>query len=346
MNKDPYIASDEIDLSQFFKAIWKEKIKIILIMLVTILVSYSYNQYTLKPDYFQISLNVKPSQKNISENFSFINKVLFNDDRNILKEDLQNQLKTVNNVNILERLIRDISYHEELLYVLKKNDTVKEKISRLSKEDQTKQLFEYTKLFSITKKPPNDYILNFNWHNVDEGRKILDDTLRLGLDNLQSTIFAEIEGKLKLEKKIIINEDLKKIEFLMEQSEIARALDIIEGQVDILRTDKNSIIVDYSDGAAYYLRGYKAIEMEINLIENRKYKDLTFVKEEIEILKNNFEVDWIYYNIFLTETKLLNKDSKLSLNISALLGIFIGLFYAFIVYLNKSKKVIRNKRAN
>ena len=341
-----YHDEDEIDLSRLFKTIWNEKIIIILIILVTTLALYSYNQYNVKQDLFEISLNVKESKQDISEKFSFINKVLYDIDQNKLKEDLAKQVKSINKNSVLNRLMKNLQYYQEFIFVLKNNDTVKEKTSQLSEQDLQKKLYQYTKALTINKYKDGTYILNLKWHNVEEGKKILDDTLKLGLTNLQKIIFNEIENKLKLEKKVIINEDQKKVAFLKEQSKIAKGLDIIEGQVDVIKTDQNNIIVDYSSGAAHYLRGYKAIEMEINLIENRKYKDLTSITDEIVILKNNLDRNWVYYNIFLAESKSLNNSRALSWQASALLGIVIGLFYAFIVYRYQSRKVTRNKRAN
>ena len=340
---------DEIDLKQLIKTIWKQKIMIILIMIVTTLAFYSYKQLNVEQDLFEISINVKESKKDISENFSFINRVLYDEQSSIdfnSNEDIAKHLKSINKVSVLNRLMKNLLYYQELISVLKNNDTVKEKTSQLSAQDLEKKLYEYTKLFTIKKTIDDSYVLKIKWHNVDEGAKILNDSLKLGIINLQKIIFNEIENALKLEKKVIINEDQKKIEFLMEQSKIAKGLDIIEGQVDIIKTDQNSIIVDYSSGAAHYLRGYKAIEMEINLIQNREYKDLTSITDEINILKNNVDSDWVHYNIFLAESKLLNNNSPFSWIVSALLSIAFGLFYAFIVYLYQSQKVNRNKRAN
>ena len=346
MKKNSYTHSDEIDLSQLFKAIWKEKIKIILITLVMFFAHYSYKQYNIKPDLFEVSLNVKQSKKNISEKFSFINEAFFNNDRNSLQEDLRNEVKNINKETVLQRLIKDLPYHQELLSVLKKNDTIKEKLARLPKEDQQKRLYEYIKLFSIKEIEPNNYILKFIWSDADEGKQILDDVLKLGIVNLQITIFNEIENRLRLDKKKTISSDQQRIKYLTEQKKIAKTLNIIEGQVDIIKTDKNNIIVDYSSGGAYYLRGSKAIEVEISFLENRVYKDLVYIREEMNNLKNESNLDWVYYNTLLAETRLLNNDSAFSWQISALLSIITGLFYAFSVYFYQSLKVTRNKRAN
>ena len=346
MKKNSIIYRDEIDLSHFFKIILKKKIQIILITLVMFLALFSYKQYNIKPESFEILLTIKQSKENISEKFSFINNVLFSIDRNVLREDLKDEITDINKISVLQRLMKDIQYNQELIAVLKKNDTVKEKLARLPKEVQLKHLYEYTKLFSVKKIEFNNYILKFTWSDADEGKKILDDILKLGVVNLQSTIFSEIENRLRLEKRKIINKDQERIRFLIEQKKIAEELDIIGDQIDIIKTDNNNIIVDYSSGGAYYLRGYKAIEMEIYFLKNRVYKDLSYITEEMKTLKTNSDMDWIHYNIFLAETKLLNNNIGLSWKVSVLLSILFGLFYAFIVYLIQSQKVIRNKRAN
>ena len=346
MKKNSHTHSDEIDLNQLFKAIWEEKNKIILITIVMFLAHYSYKQHNIKPDLFEISLNVKQSKNNISEKFSFINDAFFSNDRNTLKEDLRDQVKSINKGTVLDRLMKDLPYNEELISVLKENDTIKEKLARLPNEDQQKYLYEFIKLFSIKEKEPNSYILKFIWSDVNEGKKILDDVLKLGIVNLQLSIFNEIENRLRLDKKRIISGDQERIKYLTEQKKIAKTLNIIEGQVDIIKTDKNNIIVDYSSGGAYYLRGAKAIEVEISFLENRVYKDLGYIREEMNNLKNESNLDWVYYNTLLAETTLLNNDSAFRWQISALLSIVIGLFYAFSVYFYQSLKVNRNKRAN
>jgi hypothetical protein len=349
MKKNSIVYSDEIDLTHFFKIIFKKKIQIILIMLVIFLALYSYKQYNIKPESFEISLNITQSKKNISENFSFINEVLFNIDSKVLREDLKDQLTDINKISVLKRLMKDLQYNQELIAVLKKNDTVKEKLARLPKEVQQKYLYEYIKLFSVEKIELDnyelDYIVKFIWADVDEGKKILDDILKLGVVNLQSTIFNEIENRLLMERKKTISQDQEKINFLTEQKKIAEELNIIGDQVDIIKNYNNNI-ADYSSGGAYYLRGYKAINMEINFLKNRVYKDLSYIREEMDTLKKNSDFDWIHYNIFLAETRLLNNNIGPNWKVSVLMSIVVGLFYAFIAYFIQSQKVIRNKRAN
>ena len=101
--------------------------------------------------------------------------------------------------------------------------------------------------------------------------------------------------------KVKINNSIKDYEvetknrlaFLTEQAAIARTLDIkkntIESQVF---STQNSVITNVKTDTPYYLRGYEAIEKNIQLIKNRKNKE-SFVKNlfELEKQKRDLEKD-------------------------------------------------------
>ena len=196
MRKNSFSYNDEVDLSRLFNTIWKEKIKIILIIFVITSVSYYYKQANVKQDLFEISVNVRESKKDFSENFLFINNFLFDGKKTATaQDDIKNQVIDINKTTLLLRLMNDLLYNEELISVLKKNDNFKKLNSHLSKKDQEKKLYLLAKSFSIKKNNngkkniTGDYTVKFNWFDVDEGKKIIDDTLILGLRNLQKTIF-------------------------------------------------------------------------------------------------------------------------------------------------------------
>ena len=112
----------------------------------------------------------------------------------------------------------------------------------------------------------------------------------------------EMDLGFKLEDiKVKINNTIKDYEvetknrlaFLTEQAAIARTLDIkkntIESQVF---STQNSVITNVKTDTPYYLRGYEAIEKNIQLIKNRTDKK-SFVKGllELEKQKRNLEED-------------------------------------------------------
>lgn len=349
MNKNSYTHSDEIDLRQLFKTIWKEKIKIILIALVTIVINFGHNQYKIsnRIDLFEILINVKPSKLNLPEKFLYINEVL--NDRNF---SIKENEKIITRQNILERFINDIMYHEELITILKNNYTIKEKISQLSEKDKAIKLYQYTKLLTIEE--INDkkvsYNLRFQWHNADEGIQIIEEILKLTNLNLQKKIFNENKEILEKERKKHIANYKQNLKYLTQQNKIAKALGIEGGKEMLLINDdkpanESTISFEFDNKDGYYLRGYKVIEMEINFLQEKDNVKLDSMTNEMNNFKISDKENWVYYNIASAEIKLLNADG-MKYSFSVIIGIIIGLFYTFIVHWSQSQKVIRNKKSN
>ena len=135
-------------------------------------------------------------------------------------------------------------------------------------------MFKYAKSLEIVSSKENEqsYIINFTWHNSKEAQKILQDTLNLTSKNLKRLIDLEFEQLLEFEEKLILNSDRIRLDYLREQSAIAKELGIIDNQIDNVNLSQSSVSFNINTAdIAYYLRGYKAIDKEIELIENRDY---------------------------------------------------------------------------
>ena len=353
-------SNTEIDLSVLFKILWNKKIEIALIALISFVIIFSYNNYKpKKPDLFNNTLVIKPAKEN--EFLSFISIYNYINKRNSEKKLIFKELK---NTKVLDRFIEEFLDYDELISILKENDNIKKKTSQLSKYDQQQKLYEYAKLFNIEKlkEESANYVLKFTWLNDDrEIRDIINKALKLAENNLRESIFRELESYYELEKNLITNRDLERIEYLLEQSLIAKEQGIVVQSVIAkkenadtplniknknsldgftLNINSNSRTETYS---SYYLRGYKAIDMEIELIKNRKYILLDNIREEINLLKRK-DVKWVDYNIFLLDTKVQSKNETFSLSFSILFSLIIGLVYAFIsMQFNPSIKISRKK---
>ena len=88
---------------------------------------------------------------------------------------------------------------------------------------------------------------------------------------------------------------------------------------------------------SYYLKGFKAINKEIEVIKNRKYQNLAFMREELDYLKNS-TINWINYNIHFMDVKSINRERTI-LMISIFLGLLVGIFYAIIKSAFQSKSL-------
>ena len=133
-------------------------------------------------------------------------------------------------------------------------------------------MFSYANSFQIVGPTENrdNYILNFTWNDPVEARKILQNILNLTSDSFKKSIFEELEESLEIDKKIAIAEDRDRLIYLKEQSSIAKELDIVDNQIDNINLDQSSVSLNINTvNYAYYLRGYKAIDKEIELIKGQ-----------------------------------------------------------------------------
>ena len=207
-------------------------------------------------------------------------------------------------------------------------------------------MFKYIKLLEIvaSKKDEKNYIINFTWHNSEEAQKILQDTLNLASKNLKKRIDLELEQTLEFEKLLILNSDRIRLDYLREQSEIAKELNIIDNQIDNVNLSQSSVSLNINTAdIAYYLRGYKAIDKEIELIENRDYQNLRLIEQELNSFKAQ-NIKFADYNIYLMDVKLLKKNTKLILVFSIFLGLTVGIFYVLISNAFQSQTSFKKKK--
>ena len=192
------------------------------------------------------------------------------------------------------------------------------------------------------------YTLNFKWNDADEAKILLKDTLDLTSNNLKKKIINELVQALEFQKKLKLTNDRQRLEHLKEQSAIAKELNIKDNQIDNTNLSQSSVSLNINSGenidtpnTAYYLRGYKAIDKEIELIQNRDYQDLKSIEEEINIFKD-MEIKLVDYNVYLMEVVSL-KNTKLNIIISILLGLIVGLIYVLISNSLQSQTASKNK---
>ena len=161
-----------------------------------------------------------------------------------------------------------------------------------------------------------------------------------------------ITDMLEVKKNELFVRDSKRIQFLLEQSLIAKELNLSDNQQSkhqslSFNTDKVegiplgtskekgqynvSLNVNTND-VSYYLRGYKAIDKEINIIKNREHIQLSNTTNKVETLKES-NINWINYNIFLLDSvpiKQTFKKTTIPLHLGIVFGLIIGVFYVFI----------------
>ena len=201
MKKNATTYDDEIDLIALFKILWDNKIKVILITIISFLIGLGYS-YQLPNNYLHsLTINKSYSSKFIKLN-SIINLINTNQSNQSNKSNKSN----LSNKIILDRFINELQDYEEFLSNLKNTEKFQENIKNLSIEDQEKKLFKYAKLLQIVepRKKSDNFILNLKWHDTKEGKKIFQDTLDLVMNNVKKSIFEELKQTLVFEKKMIL----------------------------------------------------------------------------------------------------------------------------------------------
>jgi LPS O-antigen subunit length determinant protein (WzzB/FepE family) len=325
--------NDEIDLNELTNILWKGRIKIALIIIVSVLLSYGFNKTQPNTiNSYQYSLGIKPSR---SVEFIKLEPIL-----NFLGVYTENTKD-----RIFDKFLKEIMDYEELITILKGNEEIQKSISQLSKSDRQQKLFGYAKIFTI--EPPTNeevphHLLKLIWHDEKQSRNIIEQILNLTIVNFQNSFFDELEQILDMRKNDAIYADNKRIEYLLEQSLIAKELDLADNTVDSVNLSQSNSNVQFNftpNDVAYYLRGYKAIGKEISLIKARDYNDFDYYKNQLNSLKNN-NFQWIDYNIFLLNSKLFSKPKVLKINLalSIMIGLVIGVFYVYFFNKFKSRK--------
>ena len=326
MKKNGY-KTEDLDLFDYLFTLWNKKIKITVITIISILIGVGYD--STKPNLFENSLVIKQI------NSSKIQKLA--EVHNFIGHEFNSQI-------FLDGFVINLMDYQELISVLKDNKNVKEKISDLVESDQQQELYNYAKLLTTDKNgDSHSYNLNFTWHNSEEAKDIIDQTLKLALINYEKLIFDDLQNRLDL--KLIEEEtrNINRIYFLTDQSVIAKALNMKESQVDLFILYQTSLVTGSVSNAAYYLRGYKAIDKEISIIKKEKKYKKEFVRiaRAMNLLKE-IDHEWINYNILSTETKSL-KNYKKTLKISILLGLFFAIFEITISYIFQSHRLAIKK---
>lgn len=342
MKKNNPIHDDEIDFFELFKTVWNRKIIVIFTVLVSILIfSYIENQ---KPVAYNISLDIKASKASQFDQFLIITSFI-NNQKNMIESETKNLSVSVNNIEIYNKFINQIGDYDELIEFFRKNKYIKKQISQISEYDQKNILYGYFQSIKINKIDEDKAIISFKWNNSKEGEEILTDLISVVKKNLEKEVFLNLNNRVDLIKNIAERNNLSRIEYLLEQNEIAKELNISENQinsVNLYQSMDSVSLNDSQDNIAYYLRGYKAIEKEIALIQNRNFKAIKNVKKLISSLESNNQIQWIIFNPYSIKSSSFNNSNR-NLILSIILGLLVGVGY---ILISRSYHSLKTKKKN
>tara|TARA_B100001093_G_scaffold509033_1_gene572300 strand:+ start:2635 stop:3798 length:1164 start_codon:yes stop_codon:yes gene_type:complete len=380
MNRLVSTHNDKLDLHDFFKMLWDEKIKIIASAVIFGLISFIFNYDT--PNSFKISFPIESGKSSVFYDYIPIKDILRNN--GLLKTEENKSGFMIDEQSIFYKFISEFNDSQELIESLNNNEFISQRIKALDDHDKNEKLISYAKSLEITPPTPieRNWIVSFEWHDSGDGLNLLKEAITNSLLNLQAQLlidiekmsqFIDIRNKQELDKlnvKLNLIQEMqgktmrKHIQFLSEQSAIAKELNIETNKLDINALSKNQVsgvsLNISSDEIPFYLRGYKAIDKEISLILSRSKETQLMMAEDyidtkskifvienslaasqlrtfIETLRNDDPNEWIEYNIAFADIKS-QKKTKLYITLSVILGVIVGIIYALISMMNRNRR--------
>jgi len=315
--------TDEIDLMEFFQTIWDGKFKIAGVILMAVLGVVGFF-LTQPPPSFTAKTEVKPITSDIANRYQISNSLGFfevysdkgkNDGQDTDKAKAKAVVRFLDELFIEQldtRLLFEDTFRKYA--VLDKNDYETE-------TDFNKAIIELAAEISLL--PPinvdgtakgesrRHWTIEFEFNDKEKWLNALADVKakanqnvrKLIRDNFTTTLAAagknkafEIEDISTIIDNALSDYDRKaddRVAFLREQSAIARKLGVKNNTIETQSFGgKNSVVTNVITEMPLYLRGYEAIEKEIELIEARDNKE-AFVDGflELEQKKRQLEQD-------------------------------------------------------
>jgi len=358
------IQNDEIDLFEFFETLWDGKWKIILTTFVAAVIGVVFS--VVKPNSFEVSIPFQSGKPSVFITYTSLN--------NLLKS---NQFSfSVDENSIFKIFIAEFNDYEEMVDAVGTSEFVQKSIKDLDDDDKQRALINFAKAFEFKASSKNEenWTLSFEWHDDLEGMRLFNDAIRQTLSNTKNISVSyvnelaeaidigntrnleRLRNELSIIKKIQIDRVKKRIQYLREQSAIAKELGIETNRLDanaLSQGSQNTISLSVnSNGVPFYLRGYKAIDKEIALIESRSDEEKLLIadsyiqtKDEIisletdlsssqlrkaaEVIANDKPNEWVQFHLSIADVKS-QKKSMLYVALSIFLGGMVGVMYVLI----------------
>ena len=364
---------DEIDLFEFFETLWDGKWRIIATTFVAALVGVAFS--LVQPNSYQVSTSIQTGDQSVFLKYTSINALLKKEGLLFDGETNPNGYR-IDSDSIFEQFVVEFNDYEEMVDALSSSEYVQEAIKNLDEIDKQGVLIAFAKSFELKAPTKNveNWHLSFEWHDDLEGRQLLKDAILKTLVNIRNAAKENIDvlatavdtrnsrelESLHNEMSLIENKqmgrDKKRIQYLIEQSAIAKELGIERNKLDpngLTQSSENGISLSFNSiDVPYYLRGYKAIDKEIELIRNRTQEQMLLsadnyleLKEKVVSLENDLassqlrdasktiEIDnpndWVEFDMALADSKSQRK-SKLYVALSIVSGGMIGVLFVLV----------------
>jgi len=283
---------DELDLFEFFETLWDGKWKIVGVVIFSVLSVFGYQTIQPQPN-FEASTEIKPissveagrySQSNALGFFEVSPNTLLNlyidqlDDRTLFEEAIRKyQLLDVEK-------FEDKQAYEEAVIELASSIDISPPININGTEKGDLRSF-WTIGFEYNDDAKWKSVLSFVDSKANQSvQRILQQLFQNSLSVAKQKQMFELEDLEFLIANALEAYDRNtsnRLAYLIEQASIARKLGVAKNTIEAQTFSAQNGMVVITD-TLFYLRGYEAIEKEIELIKSRTNKE-AFVKGLVEL---------------------------------------------------------------
>ena len=283
---------DELDLVEFFEKLWNGKWKIVGVVIFSVLSVFGYQTIQPQPN-FEASTEIKPissveagrySQSNALGFFEVSPNTLLNlyidqlDDRTLFEEAIRKyQLLDVEK-------FEDKQAYEEAVIELASSIDISPPININGTEKGDLRSF-WTIGFEYNDDAKWKSVLSFVDSKANQSvQRILQQLFQNSLSVAKQKQMFELEDLEFLIANALEAYDRNtsnRLAYLIEQASIARKLGVAKNTIEAQTFSAQNGMVVITD-TLFYLRGYEAIEKEIELIKSRTNKE-AFVKGLVEL---------------------------------------------------------------
>ena len=386
--------TESIDLIEIIKTLWDGKWKIVIAIIISLLTFISYNSF--QTNKFTAITEIKPLEISEINKYIVFNELIRNESLRITSESESESESE--NANFQITKISSLRLLDIYINILRDKVVFQDAIRRSNLIDPSKyndeaeyneSIIKIAKSIKILEPKISSNNLQVSYHTInfihDDREKwidILKYSNELANKIVKQTLLEEYKYfliSLKKKKKYKVEDLLiqinnvisdydreinERLAYLTEQSKIARTLKIAKNTIEAQIVGDQRLISNINIESPFYLRGYEAIEKEIEILkervdkkvftrglfklekEKRKIKqDKTKERISLELestpLGNNGEFLATSTNIFLTELEY--NDNKKFLPQAALIGLIVGIIYILISSVFKSQIVSRKR---
>ena len=317
MNEIQTTQDEEVNLIEVIKILWKGKWIIIIATLIALLFGLIFALNQIKS--FSFTTSIEPSKSTTFINFIPINDILKENDLYLSSENLNGY--KLDSASIFQMILDEFKDKEEMIFVLEKNDYLNELTKDLAMQDKYEAFIAYADLFKISMDEEESF-MSFQWHDVKEGKELLEEGLQLCLQKVKVNIlsdlkklanFIDMKNQRQLEGlRLALTLIEKELPFV--DQEFSKNLEI-DKEIETL---KETILMSFD---------YNALKETI-VSFGRDFTSSQLTKS-LSVVENSDPSKWVNYNLSLSDIESQNNVFR-NIAIFALLGLILSSLFVLL----------------